>query len=143
MAMWAMAEVGLAPCQCFSPGGIHTVSPGADLVDRAAPGLHAAGPTRHVEGLAKRMGVPGGAGAGLEGDQCGADARRRRRLDDRILPHGSGEVIGRHAARRRRSGRRYVHDEDSFDSISVVARHDRAIQYPRSVFTGTPGRAGR
>src|SRR5262249_20318082 len=28
MAMCTMALVGLAPCQCFSPGGIHTTSPG-------------------------------------------------------------------------------------------------------------------
>src|ERR1700690_2184518 len=28
MAMWVIAVVGLAPCQCFSPGGIHTMSPG-------------------------------------------------------------------------------------------------------------------
>src|ERR1035437_9636283 len=28
MAMWVMAVVGDAPCQCFSAGGIHTTSPG-------------------------------------------------------------------------------------------------------------------
>ena len=28
MAMWVMAVVGAAPCQCFSPGGIQTTSPG-------------------------------------------------------------------------------------------------------------------
>src|SRR5579863_209705 len=27
-AMWVMAVVGAAPCQCFSPGGIQTTSPG-------------------------------------------------------------------------------------------------------------------
>src|SRR5262245_5982509 len=35
MAMCDMAVVGLAPCQCFSPGGIHTVSPG--LISRTGP----------------------------------------------------------------------------------------------------------
>src|SRR6266436_7954550 len=35
MAICAMAVVGLAPCQCFSPGGIHTVSPG--LISRIGP----------------------------------------------------------------------------------------------------------
>src|SRR6266436_3877982 len=28
MAMWVMAVVAAAPCQCFSPGGIQTTSPG-------------------------------------------------------------------------------------------------------------------
>src|SRR5579862_3821523 len=28
MAVWVMAVVGVAPCQCFSPGGIQTTSPG-------------------------------------------------------------------------------------------------------------------
>jgi hypothetical protein len=27
-AMWLMAVVGAAPCQCFSPGGNQTTSPG-------------------------------------------------------------------------------------------------------------------
>ena len=28
MAMCVMPTVGAAPCQCFTPGGIHTTSPG-------------------------------------------------------------------------------------------------------------------
>ena len=28
IAMWLMAVVGVAPCQCFSPGANHTTSPG-------------------------------------------------------------------------------------------------------------------
>ena len=28
MAMWLMAVVGVAPCQCFSPGANQTTSPG-------------------------------------------------------------------------------------------------------------------
>src|ERR1700683_496678 len=28
MAKWVIAVVGAAPCQCFSPGGIQTTSPG-------------------------------------------------------------------------------------------------------------------
>ena len=28
MAIWVMAVVAVAPCQCFSPGGIQTTSPG-------------------------------------------------------------------------------------------------------------------
>jgi hypothetical protein len=31
----------------------------------------------------------------------------------------------------------------SVNPVGVVARLDRAIQYARSVFTGSPGRAGR
>src|SRR5437867_9070347 len=28
MAIWVTAVVAVAPCQCFTPGGVHTTSPG-------------------------------------------------------------------------------------------------------------------
>jgi len=32
MAMWAKSESGVAPCQCFSPAGMTTKSPGPILI---------------------------------------------------------------------------------------------------------------
>src|ERR1700722_209945 len=46
------------------------------------------------------MSVPRRARAGLEAHQAGAYTRRRRRLDDRLLPDDAGEALGRPAARR-------------------------------------------
>src|SRR6266436_3943480 len=75
---------------------------GPDFADRTAPGLHAAESRHDMEGLAERMGMPRGAGARLKADPCRPDAGRRRRLDDRVLPHRSGKPIARHPARRHR-----------------------------------------
>ena len=74
MAMWVMAVVGAAPCQCFSPGGEPDDVAGADFLDRAALALDPAAAGGDDQGLAQRMRVPGGARAGLERD---AGAARR------------------------------------------------------------------
>ena len=74
MAIWVIAVVGAAPCQCFSPGGIQTTSPGPDFLDGASPALRPAATGRHDQSLAQRMSVPCGPGAGLE---CDAGARQR------------------------------------------------------------------
>src|SRR5215831_16501870 len=107
---------------------------GTDFADRTAPGLHAAKSRHDVEGLAKRMGVPRRAGARLEADAPGPNARRRRRLDDRVLPHCPGEPLAGHPARRRRAQWFDVHDFSSsalvFSLKRVTTRPDRAIQYP-------------
>src|SRR4051794_11478827 len=72
---------------------------GAHLLDRAAPGLHQCHPLRDVNGLAEWMGMPGGAGAGLEAHPDSAQARGLRRVDDRVLPDRAGEIVGRGLAR--------------------------------------------
>ena len=46
------------------------------------------------DGLAEGMRVPGGAGAGFEGDNCGGGASGRLRLEERIDPDCAGEPIG-------------------------------------------------
>ena len=48
-----------------------------------------------MQGLTERVGVPCGAGTRLEAHERAADARRRRRLDDRVLPDGAGERLRR------------------------------------------------
>ena len=75
MAMCVIAMVGDAPCQCFSPGGNQTTSPGrisSTGPPRAAPA--AAG--RHDQRLAQRVRVPRGACPRLERDSRATDACR-------------------------------------------------------------------
>ena len=95
MAMWVIAVVGVAPCQCFSLGREPDDVALLDFLDGAALALHPAAAGGDDQGLAQRVGVPGGAGAGLEGDARAADARRGGRLEQRIDAHGAGEIVGR------------------------------------------------
>src|SRR5579864_6749763 len=46
MAMWVMAVVGVAPCQCFSPGGNQTISPGR--ISSIGPPSHCTQPQPEV-----------------------------------------------------------------------------------------------
>ena len=78
MAMCVMAVVGVAPCQCFSPGGIQTNVPRPNLVDRTAPALCQAATSRYDQDLAQRVGMPSGSSAGLKRD-TGAEGVRRIR----------------------------------------------------------------
>ncbi len=51
MAMWVTAVVAVAPCQCFTPGPIHTTSPG--LISSTGPAsrcTHPLGQTLIVTG---------------------------------------------------------------------------------------------
>src|ERR1051326_1431255 len=73
---------------------------GAYFAHRPALGLYPSGAEDDVQGLPERRGVPRGARARLEAHAFAPEARRRRGLDDRILPHRPGEGIGGGAARR-------------------------------------------
>src|SRR6266446_5622840 len=66
-----------------------------DHLDRPSPALDQTTSGRDDERLAERMGVPGSAGAGLEGDADAETARRLLRLKQRIDPHGACERLGR------------------------------------------------
>src|SRR5439155_21082174 len=68
---------------------------GADLLDRPAPALAAADAAGHDQRLAERVGVPGGAGAGFEGDAGPGDAGRRGRREQRVDADRAGEPIRR------------------------------------------------
>ena len=95
IAIWVIAVVAAAPCQCFSPGGNQTTSPGRISSFGSAPALRPAETGGDDQRLAKRMGVPRGAGAGLEGDAGAEAARRFGRLKQRVDANGAGEVFGR------------------------------------------------
>src|SRR5262249_2133148 len=77
---------------------------GADLAHRAALGPHPPDAEDDMQRLAERMGVPGGARARLEQYAVAPDPRRRRRLDDRVLPHRPGERLRGAAPRGFRTG---------------------------------------
>ena len=93
--MWVTAVVGVAPCQCFSPGANQTTSPGRISSTGAAFALRPAAAGGDDEGLAEWMGVPGGAGAGLEGDAGALDEGGVGRLKERVDADGAGEPVGR------------------------------------------------
>ena len=63
-----------------------------------------------MQRLAERMRVPSGSRARLEAHARRPDSSRRRRVDDRVLPHSSGERVGWSAARRHGSRLGNVHD---------------------------------
>src|SRR5262249_36503946 len=87
---------------------------GADFAQRSTPQLHPSRTRYHVQGLSKRVGMPGGAGLGLEPDPGTADPCRRRRVDDGLLPHRPGEAVRRHPARGHGAQRFDVHGSISF-----------------------------
>src|SRR5216684_7620907 len=64
---------------------------GTDFFDRSALALHPAKARRDDEGLTERMGVPRGAGAGLESDVTTADACRFSHLKHRVHADRAGE----------------------------------------------------
>src|SRR5215218_7963598 len=76
---------------------------GADLLDRAVPCLHPPDAGDDVQRLSERMGVPGGARAGLERHPHRLHPRRLGSFDDRVLPHGPGEPFAAPAPRRDRN----------------------------------------
>jgi hypothetical protein len=67
---------------------------GTNLFSRATPALHKTAASRHDEGLAQGVGVPGGASAGLEGDAGGEYAGRSVCLDQGVYAYGAGEIFG-------------------------------------------------
>ena len=95
MAIWVMAVVGggAVPVLLARREPDHVARP--DLLDRAAPRAAPAAAGRHDQGLAQRVGVPCGAGAGLEGDAGAGGARRIGRLEQRVDAHRAGEPVGR------------------------------------------------
>lgn len=66
---------------------------GVDFLDRAAPALGAATAGGHDQSLAERVGVPRGAGAGLEGDAVAGRSGGRGGGKERIDPDDPCEPI--------------------------------------------------
>lgn len=67
---------------------------GVDGFHGAAEALDAAGTGGDDEGLAEGMGVPGGTGAGFEGDDGAADARGVAAFEGGVDADGAGEPVG-------------------------------------------------
>src|ERR1700719_266186 len=108
-----MAVVGVAPCQCFSPGGNHTKITRPDLLDRSALTLCPAAACHHNEGLAKRMSVPGGPRTGFESYTSALNKGRIECLEQGIDPYHAGEPL-------RRSVRGRLRANSCLMSISVL-----------------------
>jgi len=67
MAMWVMAVVGAAPCQCFSPGGNQTNITRVDFLDWSSFALDPAAACGDDESLTEGMRMPGRPGTRLKG----------------------------------------------------------------------------
>ena len=93
MAMCVMAVVGAAPCQCFSPGGNQTTSPGR--ISSIGPPHRCARPQPAVtmRCLAQRVRVPRGPSARLKRDARRPYAGWCRRVNQRLDPHCAGEIL--------------------------------------------------
>ena len=109
MAMWLIAVVGAAPCQCRSPGGTRPRRRGGCSAP-ARPGLDEPAPGGDDQDLPERMGVPGRPRAGLEGHEAAARPRRRLGLEQRFDPDRPGEMFGRRLARRPGAASDHVHE---------------------------------
>jgi hypothetical protein len=88
--MCVMAVVGLAPCQCFSPGGNQITSPGR-ICPTGPPMLCPAATSRDDESLTQRVGVPGCPRTRLKSGAGALNQCWIRRLKQRIDPHCASE----------------------------------------------------
>jgi hypothetical protein len=95
MAMWVMAVVAVAPCQCFSPDSNQTMASGTDLFDRAVLSFRPAAAGRDDRRLPQRMPMPGRTSARLERDDRTADASRFVSVERGINTHTAGEILDR------------------------------------------------
>jgi len=86
---------GAAPCQCHSPGGVYTVSPGC--ITTTAPPRDWTRPTPSVtcKGLAHRVCVPRGTRTRCEPHDVDAHPGRFLALVDDVEIHVTGEHLGR------------------------------------------------
>src|SRR5262245_37185207 len=78
----------------------------ANCLKWTSPTLHQATARRHDQGLAQRVGVPGGSRAGLECDTDAARACRSGWLEQWISAYRTGKVLDRSFARRLRAAAR-------------------------------------
>ena len=119
MAMWVMAVVGAAPCQCFSPGSNHTTSPGR--ISSTGPPQRCARPqsSRDDERLTERMRVPCGPRPRLERNAGALDQRWLRRLKKRIDSYRASEPLRRSLGRRLRTNSSDFHSFVSFNRLWI------------------------
>jgi hypothetical protein len=90
--------VGMAPCQCFSPGGVQIVSPGRMILN-GPPVLHAAAAPSDHQNLAGWMGVPVAASTRLEGHVSACSPCGAGQVEERVDAYSAGEVFRGTASR--------------------------------------------
>src|SRR5689334_17421898 len=101
----------------FARGKPHDVT-GADLFNRSAPALDAAGPGCHDQRLAERMRVPRGACAWLEGHGRTGSSGGRGRLKQRIDTDRAGKPVTGSFRGRLRTCSSDFHGEVPFNVLS-------------------------
>jgi hypothetical protein len=92
------------------------------LFDRTPVALDPPGPAGHDQGLAERVGMPGGARTGLEGDERHADPGGLWRTVQWIDADRSGEPFGGSSAGRLRAVAFDFHDF-ALDSVRFLSVH--------------------
>ena len=117
MAIWVMAVVGAAPCQCFSPGGNQTTSPGR--ISSIGPPSRCTRPKPAVTisvwpsgWVCQAVRAPGSKVTLAPPTRAGSGA-----LKQRIDAHRAGEPVRRPFAGRPRAASLDVHRSNSFQRL--------------------------
>src|SRR5207247_5625351 len=108
-----------------------------DLFGGTSRALHEAATGRHNERLAERMGMPGCAGAGLEGNARTLHAPGSACLEQRLDAHVPGERFLRSLARRSRTASLDLH------ILHSSARSTQAPRLPQSITRSEERRVGK
>src|SRR5258708_33374477 len=100
MAMCVIAAVAVAPCQCFSPGGNQTTSPGRMSSIGPPQRWTRPQPAVTIRVWRSLVAVPYGPSTGLERDTGTDRAVRVRCREQGVNADHAGKVLGRPFARR-------------------------------------------